>query len=101
MASTQILIIAVLLALAAWLLLRVMQQKTDSKRQGRQVYELDVSSRSLLARDETASHYHLQHLALNARVDTAWLNMGYWRDTTDFPTACEGDISDLSRGVLY
>ena len=43
MASTQILIIAVLLALAAWLLLRVMQQKADSKRQGRQVYELDVS----------------------------------------------------------
>ena len=42
--------------------------------------------------------YGLFHLALNRRtgdptnVDpkTEWLNMGYWKDTSDFPTACEG-----------
>ncbi|KAL1670621.1 hypothetical protein GGF50DRAFT_122174 [Schizophyllum commune] len=41
--------------------------------------------------------YGLFHLALNRRtgdptnVDpkTEWLNMGYWKDTSDFPTACE------------
>ena len=43
MASTRILIIVVLLALAAWLLHRVLQQKTNSESTGRQVYELDVS----------------------------------------------------------
>ncbi|KAI5828992.1 S-adenosyl-L-methionine-dependent methyltransferase [Schizophyllum commune Tattone D] len=41
--------------------------------------------------------YGLFHLALNRRMGdppnvdpkTEWLNMGYWKDMSDFPTACE------------
>ncbi|KAH8917493.1 hypothetical protein BT69DRAFT_1286599 [Atractiella rhizophila] len=36
--------------------------------------------------------YNLDHLLLNVQPETCstWLNMGYWKDTVDFPRACEG-----------
>ncbi|KAH8923756.1 S-adenosyl-L-methionine-dependent methyltransferase [Atractiella rhizophila] len=35
--------------------------------------------------------YNLDHLLLNVQPETCstWLNMGYWKDTVDFPRACE------------
>ncbi|RDW59320.1 uncharacterized protein DSM5745_11015 [Aspergillus mulundensis] len=40
--------------------------------------------------NETSSLYGLDHAALNLPVPppSMWMNLGYWKDTTDFPTAC-------------
>ncbi|KAJ3281100.1 hypothetical protein HK104_000217 [Borealophlyctis nickersoniae] len=32
--------------------------------------------------------YGLDHALLNLRIDSLWLNMGFWKDTTEFPEAC-------------
>jgi cyclopropane fatty-acyl-phospholipid synthase-like methyltransferase len=33
-------------------------------------------------------YYNLDHVLLNIKYESYWLNMGYWKDTTDFATAC-------------
>ncbi|MDO6395255.1 class I SAM-dependent methyltransferase [Leptospira santarosai] len=46
----------------------------------------------------------LAHLYLNPK-NSSWANLGYWKDTTDYPTACKalarllGERADLKRGL--
>ncbi|EKR64760.1 methyltransferase domain protein [Leptospira weilii str. 2006001853] len=46
----------------------------------------------------------LTHLYLNPE-NSSWANLGYWKDTTDYPTACKalarllGERADLKRGL--
>ncbi|KAJ3057366.1 hypothetical protein HK097_008461 [Rhizophlyctis rosea] len=48
--------------------------------------------------------YGLDHGLLNARLDTLWLNMGYWREAKGFQEACEalarlvGDGGQIQKG---
>ncbi|KAL4906385.1 hypothetical protein BDW74DRAFT_131846 [Aspergillus multicolor] len=40
--------------------------------------------------NESSALYGLDHAVLNVPVppSSMWMNLGYWKDTTDFPTAC-------------
>lgn len=43
--------------------------------------------------------YSLDHGQLNVQMPppTMWMNMGYWKDTTDFPTACEALLFEVLK----
>ncbi|QVM07381.1 hypothetical protein D8B26_002081 [Coccidioides posadasii str. Silveira] len=55
---------------------------------------------------ETTGLYGLDHAVLNARLkfppDKMWMNMGYWRDATELPEACEALVERIlqSAGLL-
>ena len=43
--------------------------------------------------------YGLDHALLNARLDTLWLNMGYWKEARGFQEACEGWLCSVYRDM--
>ncbi|KMU72767.1 hypothetical protein CISG_03201 [Coccidioides immitis RMSCC 3703] len=52
---------------------------------------------------ETTGLYGLDHAVLNARLkfppDKMWMNMGYWRDATELPEACEALVERILQSA--
>ncbi|KAL2836253.1 hypothetical protein BJY01DRAFT_258748 [Aspergillus pseudoustus] len=53
---------------------------------------------------KTESFYGLDHAVLNLPIPppSMWMNLGYWKDTTDFPTACAALLDQvlITAGLL-